>query len=161
MEYSNRLSILLDRSLAALRNRFARLVFVASMRDPYAGYYFHEGWATIASVEEVHRKMTQAHLSTFESVLDLPLEELCGQLHEHFYSVGGSQREIAKRWLEGEPFRDAIPEGSSTLQREFFLSQMKTALWILVASSTLEALPERYASRLRPPAPRLPHHQET
>ena len=160
MEYRNRLTILMNRSLSSLRNPFARLLYVASTRDPYTGYYFHDGWASVATVEEVVRTVKKTHLSIFESVLDLPLEEVCGQLHEHFKSLEGSDREIAKKWLEGEPFRDAIPEGSSTLQREFFLSQMRAALWLLVASSSLGVLPERYALRLQQPAPQFPHRQE-
>lgn len=131
------------------------------MRDPYTGHYLHEGWATVASVAEVHRTVKQAHVSTFESFLDLPLEEVCGQLHEHFHSLGGSDREMAKQWLDGEPFRGAVPEGSSALQRDFFISQMRAALWILVSSATQDVLPERYASRLQPPVPQFPHHQET
>jgi hypothetical protein len=161
MEYRNRLTILLNRSLSSLSNPFARLLYVASTRDPYTGYYFHDGWASVGAVEEVLHTVKNTHLSIFEGVLDLPLEEICGQLHEHFNSLEGSDREIAKKWLEGEPFRDAIPEGSSTLQREFFISQMRAALWILVASSNLGVLPERYASRLQQPVPQFPHHQET
>ncbi len=159
MEYRERLGILLNRSLSSLRNPFDRLVFLASMRDPYTGNYVHEGWATVASAEEVHRTINRVHYTLFEGVFELSLEELCGQLYEHFNSVGGSYRQLAKRWLESEPFRDAIPEGASTLQREFFLSQMRTALWILVAASNQVVLPEQYASRLRPPGPQSLHHQ--
>lgn len=159
MEYRDRLDILLNRSLSSLGNSLDRLVFLASMRDPYNGKYVHEGWATVASAEEVHRTTQKTHFALFEGVFDLPLEELCGQLHEHFNSVDSSDRQMAKRWLESEPFRDAIPEGATTLQREFFLSQMRIALWILIASSNQVALPERFASRLQPPVPQFLHHQ--
>ncbi len=161
MEHGNRVNTLLNRSLAALPSPFARLAFVASLRDPYTGRYLHEGWATVASTGQVHRAVAQTHLSLFEEVLALPLEQLCGQLHEHFGGWGGSDREMAKQWLAGEPFRDAIPDGSSILLRKFFLSQMRAALWLLVYSATLDTLPERYASQLQPPVPQFPHRQGT
>ena len=160
MEYGNRLNMLLSRSLSSLRTPLARLVFVASMHDPYAGRYLHEGWGTVASAEDVHLTIQQAHLAVFQTVLDLPLEELCGQLHDHFSDLGGADREMAKQWLLTEPFRNAIPESVSKLQREFFLSQVTTALWILVDSSSSGVLPERFASRLLRPAPQFPHHLE-
>jgi len=161
MQRVDQLNNLLERSLGCLPSPFARLVFVASIYDPYAGRYMHEGWAHVASSKEIHRSLQKAHLTAFEEVLSLPLEELGGQLQEHFNNLGGADRKIIRSWLEAEPFRDAIPGGASSLQREFFISQMRTTLWMLVSAFSLEVLPERYASRLQPPAPRSPHHPGT
>lgn len=161
MEYGSRLNTLLNRALTSLQTPLARLVFLASLHDPYAGRYLHEGWTTVAAAEEVHRMIQQTHLSVFESVLDLPIEQLCGQLHEHFCQLGATDREMAKQWLLSEPFRSTVPASASVLQREFFLSQMTTALWILVDSSSSGVLPERYASQLPPPALQFPPHLGT
>lgn len=161
VEQVNQLNNLLQRSLACLPGPFARLAFVASIYDPYAGRYMHEGWAHVASSEEIHSSLHKAHLEAFEEVLTLPLEELAAQLQEHFNNLGGADRKIIRSWLEAEPFRDAIPGGASSLQREFFISQMRTTLWILVSGTSLEVLPERYASRLQLPAPPPPHHPGT
>ena len=161
MERVNQLNNLLERSLGCLPDAFARMVFVASIYDPYAGRYLHEGWTHVASSEEIHGVLQRAHLRVFEEVLELPLEDLAAQLQKHLEGLGGAERKIIRSWLEMEPFRDAIPKGASSLQREFFISQMKTALWILVSATSLEVLPERYASRLLPPAPQSPRHLGT
>jgi hypothetical protein len=161
MDRVDQLNNLLERSLGSLPTPFARLVFLASIYDPYSGRYMHEGWASVAASEEVHRTLEQAHLTAFEDVLSLPLEDLGGQLQEHFTGLGGADRKRIRSWLDTEPFRDAIPGGASSLQREFFISQMRTALWMLVSAVSLEVLPERYASRLQPPAPQSPHQPGT
>ena len=98
-------------SLDSLPSPFARLVFLASIRDLYTGRYLHEGWGTIASPEEVHEALRTAHREVFTSVVGLSLVELCGGLKEHFASLGRPEHRTAKLWIEIEPYRGMIPQG--------------------------------------------------
>ncbi len=110
---------------------FAAVVFLGSLRDAYSGRYLHEGWGQMASAEEIHSVLREAHQSLFNSVLRLSLIDLSRQLRIHFQSLNQPERETSVLWLEVEPFRDLIPQGCSVVFRELFISKVKTALEVL------------------------------
>jgi len=110
---------------------FERLVFLGSLRDAYTGRYLHEGWSGVDSAEEIHKVLSEFHNSVFVSVLRFSLIDLTRELRRHFSSLNQTERETALFWLEIEPFRDLIPEGSSPWLRELFISQVRTALEVL------------------------------
>lgn len=115
----------------SLDSTFERLVFLASLRDAYSGLYVHEGWVRVASPAEIHQALKRLHESTFESVLRLPLIGLTRELRFHFDSVKQPELEASAFWLEAEPFRALVPQGYSSVLREIFVSQTKTALEVL------------------------------
>jgi hypothetical protein len=137
MSADNLLDRYLRRALESLEEPLVQLVFLASLRDPYTGLYFHEGWATVSSVEAVHATLTNTHRHVFESVLNLRLPNLYSALRKHFYSLGERESTIAKLWLEMEPFNEMIPAGCSPLTRRFFISQVHFALKVLIRAPSL------------------------
>ena len=161
MEGRNQLIRHLDRSLEALPAPFAQLVFLSSLRDPYTGRYLHEGWATVASASEVHLLIRTKHLVIFRQVMELCLSEICHQLQNHFRSLEGETPEMARLWLEGEPFREMIPSGCEALERKFFVSQMRSALATLVRCPDLFRPLARVAWLRQPPGQQPPHRLET
>lgn len=130
------------RSLNAAGGHFARLVFIGSLRDAYTGHYLHEGWCQVASVEEVHGTLRGVHQEIFAAVLHLPLLDLAKELRLHFGSLGQPELETARLWLETEPFRDLIPQGSALSIRELYVSQVRTALEVLLRVPGWPALSE-------------------
>lgn len=147
---------LLSRSLASLPTPFTRLLFVASLRDSYTGRYLHEGWVTEASPEEVNQALQQIHRDAFQGVIALPLVALCGELREHFKSLGEVENSVARVWLAIEPFREMVPTDCSPLEQRFFVSQIRTALEVLVRAPDWSELEEPGAS---PPPQPLPPPQ--
>ncbi len=125
-----------ERSLEHLPTRISRLVYLSSLYDPYTGRYLHEGWIGAASPDEIHQVMRRKHLQAFENVLELPLQSLCEELTEHFSSLPGSVTETARLWLDTEPFREMIPAGSSPVGRDLLVSQIRTALKVLVRAGS-------------------------
>lgn len=148
----------LQRALAFLPIRFEQLVFLTSLRDAYTGRYLHEGWISVASAGDVHRALQQSHHEIFSLVLRLPLVELCRQLRSHFESLGEKQPEAEKIWLEIEPFREMVPQGSSPVERSLFVSQVRVALEVLVRDPGWVGLEEQGASPAPPPDPQLQPH---
>lgn len=137
---------------------FERLVFLGSLRDAYSGRYLHEGWLRVASPEEIHQVLQGAHQLSFESVLVLSLMDLSKQLRFHFQSLNQSEREASLLWLEAEPFRDLIPRGCSPALRELFVSQVRTALAVLLHTPDWAELAGPAAlPRPLPDQSRLPH----
>ena len=147
----------LEATFAHLPTHFSRLEFLASVRDAYTGRYLHEGWVPLASCEKVHDVLQWGHRKVFDLVLEMPLVDLCRDLKQ---SLKGSGRQPPRLWLELETYRDMIPEGASQLAREFFVSQMKTALKILLTAPDWPLIQKKSASQRRPLALPLRHHLE-
>lgn len=137
-------------ALAYMPGSFARLVFLTSLRDPYTGHYIHEGWSSCASPAEVHKLLHEAHRIAFESVLEMPLSGVARELRKHFESLGKVEPPVASLWLELEPYREMIPQGSPAICRRLFISQLRLGLEILVHDPAWPCLQEPVASPLQP-----------
>lgn len=119
------------RAIEAAETPFQRLAFVGSLRDSYTGQYLHEGWADIASPEEVHAILDDIHRRVFGAVLRLPITDLSKELRHHFALLEQAEQRTSVLWLETEPFRDLIPRGCSVALRQLFVSQVRIALEVL------------------------------
>ncbi len=141
--------------MSSLGSPLERLVFLASLRDAYTGHYMHEGWAQIADAQDVHDAAHDMHRAVFSGVIDLPLKQLAEELRMHFRTLGGSGPEMAAAWLQAEPFREMMPAGCTLMEREFFVSQMKLALAVIVHPLTSDAPLDSDASPRRLSVPQL------
>lgn len=150
---------LLNKSLSALPNPFAQLAFLSSLCDSYTGRYLHEGWISLGNMEEIHQGLRQRHHAVLTEVMELSVADLAAQIQEHL-KEHSSEPQIARMWLEMEPFREMIPAGCSTLEREFFVSQVRTALELLRRSLMVVPYPAS-ASRPRLPARQSLSHRGT
>ena len=130
----------------SLPSPFAQLVFLASLRDSYAGDYLHEGRVTVCSPGELNVTLRDTHHSVFANVARLSLVELSWELRTHFRSIGEVERSAATLWLDTEPFYEMIPEGCSSLSRKYFISHVRLALELLVHAPSWEYLEEPTSS---------------
>jgi len=153
----------LEQALEYLSAAFAQLAFLSSVRDSYTGRYLHEGWCSIASPEEVHRVLRKTHHEVFDRVLDLTLAQMRRELSEYLRSASEAGREEtgARVWLELESHRDMIPQGCSPLDRDLFLSQVRTVLGMLVNAREFPPPEEQSASKRLPLDPQPQHHWDS
>jgi len=128
----------LSRVVDSLPSPFAQLAFLASLRDSYTGHYFQEGWATVCSTGELNVTLRDMHNTVFASVARLSPVELSQELRTHFRSIGEVERSVATLWLDTEPYCDMIPEGCSSLSRQYFISQVRLALKLLLHAPSWE-----------------------
>ena len=149
----NGISHYLNNALSSLPSPLERLVFLASLRDPYTGHYFHEGWASVSSAADVNATLRQTHRDVFDSVLELSLVALTREVRNHFRCLGEAEMRTARLWLQTEPYHDMIPEGCSLLARKFFISQLRLALLVLTQAPSWTYLEEPTASPFQPPVP--------
>jgi len=145
-------------AMSVLPTPFARLVFLASLRDHYTGQYVHEGWAGASSPEAVSAALKQMHGKMFEVVAILPLVDLCREIRNHFESLGEEELQTVNFWLETEPYHEMIPVGYPLLARKLFISQIRLSLEILLKDPDWRQLQESAASRPQLPAPERPLH---
>ena len=66
---------LASRHLGPLPGCFARLVYLAGLRNPSTGIYEHRDLALIYRPESVHQALSICHEEIFERALELPLVE--------------------------------------------------------------------------------------
>lgn len=148
----------LQHAMSVLPTPFARLVFLASMRDHYSGHYLHEGWAGASSPEEVNAALGQMHRQVFEVVATLPLLDLCKEIRKHFDSLGETELRTANFWLETEPYYVMIPAGYPQVARRLFISQVCLALEVLVRAPKWDCLEASASWPPQRPGPERPPH---
>ena len=119
-------------TLNVLPTAFSKLSFLTTVRDPHTGRYLHEGWLPWSSRDEIHELLRKAHEEVFENVLNLTMPLLCGELRSYLDSVSDSGERTARFWLELESYREMVPQGVCVQVREFFVSQVRTSLNVLL-----------------------------
>lgn len=149
----NGISRYLQNALNSLPSPFAKLVFLASLRDPYTGRYFHEGWASVSSTAEVDLTLRKTHQVVFDLVVNLSLVDVTRELREHFHSLGETELRAANLWVQTAPFHKMIPEGCNLLSRKFFISQLRLALEVLVRAPNWAYLEKPAGAPCPPPDP--------
>jgi hypothetical protein len=62
-------------TLAVIPSAFARLTYLASLRELSSGRYEHAGLMAVYRPEAVQQALEQCHEEIFERILETPLEE--------------------------------------------------------------------------------------
>jgi len=121
-------------TLNALPTAFSKLSFLTTVRDPHTGRYLHEGWLPWSSRDEIHELLRKAHEEVFENVLNLTMPLLCGELRSYLDSISELRERAARFWLELESYREMIPQGVCVQAHDFFRSQMRLSLKVLLTA---------------------------
>ena len=94
------------RYLEPLPGTFARLVYLAGLRDPQTGRYVHPDLYLVYPKESVHQALAECHEELFERSLELPLLEQQNELLECLESAGqvipedlGKRRVVFAAWI--------------------------------------------------------------
>lgn len=122
---------LADRTLSKIRGDFARLVYLASMRDYNTGEYHHEGLACMFTESVAGRAIASCHRDVFKRLVLCSLKELVEQLELYASSNCSTSSELVRIWERLQPYRVTVPLECSPLAARFFVSNIRTALAIL------------------------------
>ena len=109
-----------NRTLAALRGEFARLIYLSSTRDYNTGQYYHEGLAFQFTPEIALSALAVCHQETFRSLVYSPLEAFVKELDSYVGSTGEHPEDVLEFWRKFEPYRVAIPMDCEPLAAELF-----------------------------------------
>lgn len=122
---------LADRTLARIPGDFARLIYLASMRDYNTGEYHHEGLAWQFTESVAGRAIASCHRDAFRRLVLCSVKELVEQLELYADSNCSSSSELVRVWEKLQPYRVAIPLECGPLAARFFVSNIRAALAIL------------------------------
>jgi hypothetical protein len=123
-------------TLANIPGLFARLVYVASLRDLSSGRYEHEGLAALYPEEALQQALQACHEQLFERVLETPLEAQQQDLRSCLAAMEGGLRASVDHWRRLESFRVLMPEQSPDYLKELFCSNLRALLEILQAEGS-------------------------
>lgn len=118
-------------SLAAMPGPFARLIYVASLRDLSSGRYEHQGLAALYPEEAVQQALELCHEQIFERILEMPLEKQLEDLRNCLAAMEGGLSAAVSHWRQLEPYRVFWPETTPGYLKDLFLSNLRALLEIL------------------------------
>jgi hypothetical protein len=102
---------------------FGRLVFLASLRDPATGHYFHPDLAQTLGVEEADRSLCSSHHQVFQQWLGFSLAEQRADLDDYL-RLGDAPRYAL-------PYRKLVPATARDVERQLYLTDLETLLELL------------------------------
>ena len=122
---------LATRTLSGIHGDFARLVYLASMRDYNTGEYHHEGLACRFTESVARRAIASCHREVFRRLVLCSLRNLVQQLELYASSNCSTCSELVRIWERLQPYRVTVPLECSPVAVRFFVSNVRTALAIL------------------------------
>ena len=118
-------------TLEGIPGPYARLVYVASLRDLSSGRYEHEGLAALYPEEAVQQSLELCHEQIFERILETPLAEQLQDLRSCLAAMDGGLAEAVSHWHKLESYRMLLPEHVPDYLRDLFFSNLRALLEIL------------------------------
>ena len=123
-------------TLAGIAGPFARLVYVASLRDLSSGRYEHQGLAALYPEGAVQQALELCHEQIFERILETPLSEQLQDLRSCLGGMEGGLGEVVAHWRQLESYRMLMPEHAPDYLKDLFCSNLRALLEILHEQST-------------------------
>jgi hypothetical protein len=118
-------------TLAGIPGLFARLTYIASLRDLSSGRYEHAGLAALYPEEALQQALQLCHEQIFETILETPLSSQQQDLRSCLAAMQGGLHEVVSHWSSMESYRVLIPEQSPDYLKDLFCSNLRALLEIL------------------------------
>ncbi|HKV60584.1 MAG TPA: hypothetical protein VJO16_01615 [Candidatus Acidoferrum sp.] len=122
-------------TLAAIPGLFARLSYVASLRDLSSGRYEHSGLSALYPDEAIQQALQLCHEQIFERILESPLTSQREDLRSCLTGMEGGVSDAASHWRRIESYRILVPEAVPDYLKDLFCSNLRALLEILVGES--------------------------
>lgn len=118
-------------TLAGIPGFFARLTYIASLRDLSSGCYEHAGLAALYPQEALQQALQLCHEQIFEGILEAPLSRQLEDLRGCLAAMEGSLGAVVSHWASMESYRILMPEQSPDYLKDLFCSNLRVLLEIL------------------------------
>src|SRR5204862_7300097 len=124
-------------TLASIPGLFARLTYMASLRDLSSGRYEHAGLAALYPDEAIQQALQLCHEQIFERILETPLCSQLEDLRACLASMEGGLPSAVSHWRRMEGYRVFLPEAAPDYLKELFCSNLRALLEILEEEHSL------------------------
>ncbi len=120
-------------TLAEIPGLYARLVYIASLRDLSSGRYEHAGLAALYPDAAIQQALQLCHEQIFERILEAPLSTQEEDLRACLAGMEGGLSVAVSHWRRNEAYRVLVPEAAPDYLKELFCSNLRAILEILDA----------------------------
>jgi len=127
-------------TLEAIRGRFSRLIYLASLRDHNTGSYHHYGLETRYSSAAVDEGLRHCHAEVFADLLALSLQEQTQDLLRFFESLKAERKRLVEVWQQLRAYQILPPQNCRPLARELFSKNVEVILEVLRQTELWELL---------------------
>ncbi len=118
-------------TLAVIPGLFARLTYLASLRDLSSGRYEHAGLAALYPDAAIQQALQLCHEQIFERILESPLASQQEDLRGCLAGMEGGLCAAVSHWRRIEAYRVLVPEAAPDYLKELFCSNLGALLEIL------------------------------
>jgi hypothetical protein len=122
-------------TLAGISGLFARLAYIASLRDLSSGRYEHAGLSALYPDEAIQQALQLCHEQIFERILESPLSNQHEDLRACLAGMEAGLSGAATHWRRIESYRVLVPEAVPDYLKALFCSNLRALLEILVEQS--------------------------
>src|SRR5579859_3571454 len=119
---------LTQRTLAGISSEYAKLIYLASLRDLASGLYRHEGLEALYSAGSVQEALVQAHREVCGRIVEMPLAQQEKDLLSCWQGFEADAEGLIENWKESEAYRTLMPFGLPDYLRNLFCSNIETLL---------------------------------
>jgi hypothetical protein len=117
-------------TLARIPGLFARLTYIASLRDLSTGRYEHAGLSALYPDEAIQQALQLCHEQIFERILESPLATQQEDLRACLAGMEGGLSGVSSHWLRIESYRVLVPEAVPDYLKDLFCSNLRALLEI-------------------------------
>jgi hypothetical protein len=118
-------------TLAGIPGLFARLTYIASLRDLSSGRYEHAGLAALYPDTAIQQAMQLCHEQIFERILETSLSGQEEDLRACLAGMEGGLSVAVSHWRRIEAYRVLVPEAAPEYLKDLFCSNLRALLEIL------------------------------
>jgi hypothetical protein len=118
-------------TLAGIRGLFARLAYMASLRDLSSGRYDHAGLSALYPDAAIQQALQLCHEQIFERILESPLSSQEEDLRACLAGMEGGLAGTVAHWRGLEAYRVLVPEAVPDYLKDLFCSNLRALLEIL------------------------------
>jgi hypothetical protein len=118
-------------TLAGIPGLFARLAYMASLRDLSSGRYEHAGLAALYPDASIQQALQLCHEQIFERILEGSLSTQEEDLRACLHGMEGGLSVAVSHWRRLEAYRVLQPETAPEYLKELFCSNLRALLEIL------------------------------
>lgn len=118
-------------TLAGIPGLFARLAYMASLRDLSSGRYDHAGLSALYPDAAIQQALQLCHEQIFERILESPLSSQEEDLRACLAGMEGGLTGTVVHWRGLEAYRVLVPEAAPDYLKDLFCSNLRALLEIL------------------------------
>lgn len=115
-------------TLAMIPSVFARLAYMASLRDLSSGRYEHAGLMAVYQRVAVQQALEQCHEEIFERILESTLEQQERDLRAYLEAMELGIEVAVSHWRKLEAYRTLLPLEAPDYLKELFCSNIRALL---------------------------------